>query len=97
MATPAQIDQVRKAIASNPALKQRLAKFPSAAAAVPELVRIAREQGVTVTEAEARAAVVPPKRPQGELSDAELATVAGGTKLCWDTTTLCWNTDTLSV
>lgn len=97
MASPAQLDQVRKAIAANPALKQRLAKFSSPAAAIPELVRIAAEQGVTVTEAEARAAVEPTKRPQGELSDAELATVAGGATLCWDTTKLCWNTDTMSV
>ena len=97
MATPSQLDQVRQAIASNPALKQRLARFPSASAAVPELVKIAAEMGVTVTEAEVNAALQPPARPQGELSDAELATVAGGTNLCWETTKLCWNTDTLSV
>lgn len=97
MATPSQLDEVRNAIASNPGLQKRLAQFPSASSAVPELVRIARELGVEVTEAEARAAVVPPKRPQGELSDAELATVAGGANLCWETTKLCWNTDTISV
>lgn len=97
MANPTELDLVRQRIAQDPTLKQRLAKFSGPAAAVPELVRIAPELGVTVTEAEVAAAIRPTERPQGELSDAELASVSGGATLCWDTTPLCWNTDTLSV
>jgi predicted ribosomally synthesized peptide with nif11-like leader len=96
MATPSQLDQVRQAVAKSPALKQRLAKFSSPAAAASELVRIAGELGIKVTEAEVKAAIAPPSQPKAkaELSDAELATVAGGS-YCWSTHPMCWNTDPL--
>ncbi len=93
MATPAELESIRQKIAQNPALLSRLAKYPSLNAAVPELVAMAKEFGVQVTDDEVRSLLGPGERPKGELSDAELAGVAGGTKYCWGTDPMCWNTD----
>lgn len=78
MATPADLENLRNQISNTPALKKRLANCANGDAAVAEILRIAGELGLSTTDAEIRTALRRASGAKGELTEAELASVAGG-------------------